>query len=258
MIWISLAVIVAIVAISSSYLLLAIRSISVEMGTKIQYETQKMVSTYNEVIDAKTKVIEELDINKLDWIEREIEERVKAEIKKEKSKVISQGGSSFSQGNYCDKRIGFNYSVLRKLTHYCTVEQCSAVLSHLANQNNRAEHTNLEDISFDTLYKLSHLNQSDQYNILWNEVDEIGKNVIKEYCKEDKQLNVLDLYDYMQINRRMNSNQLEVRLSPNLETTKLNKMRGINYMIDESLIEGFDILCNATLYNYSISEKEIN
>ena len=82
--------------------------------------------------------------------------------------------------------------------------------------------------------------------------------MIKEYCKEDKQLNVLDLYDYMQINRRMNSNQLEVRLSPNLETTKLNKMRGINYMIDESLIEGFDILCNATLYNYSISEKEIN
>lgn len=258
MVWISLAVIVTIVAISSSYLLLAIRSISVEMGTKIQYETQKMVSNYNDVVEMKTREIELLDLTKLNNIEMEIEERVKAEIKKEKSKMGSQGSNSLPQGNYCDKKIGYNYSAIRKLTRHCTLDKLDTLISQLINNQGEQLQTNLEEISFDTFYELSHLDKKEQYMILWNSVDEDGKSVIQEYNKKSTELNALDLYDYLQIDRKLNTNQVEVRVSPNLELSSSNKIRGVSYVVDDSLIEGFDVLCKATLYNYSISEKEIN
>lgn len=114
----------------------------------------------------------------------------------------------------------------------------------------------LEKLDFDTAYRLSSLEGTEQVSLLSGVLSETENRILTEYLSGCEKFSIIDFRDYLKSLAQMD------RKKPTLYVSKRDRLgrlpEGVDVVYDNDICEGFLLEANNKLYDYSVRGREIS
>lgn len=238
------------------FMVFLIKRLSYTIGRKIHFDVIKKLSVYDKLIDEKSNKLQALNsqvskIHSDDKTESIQEKKFIPVCEKTKTDFIINA-------KYMDNNFPKVYKLVRNQFQFDKDNVISSFKRKI-DTNQKIENiyeSILKKFSFNNFYNISTLSSDNQINIFKEFFDDNQKEILDEYIKTNKNFNSLKFYNYIKNMSKKYDNRIYIRTCDPLENYN-DLENGIFTIYDDNLCEGFCIVWNNYLYDYSITKMEI-
>lgn len=252
------AIIAAILLIGFSVVAVILVARSVKKS--IRERTLELISDYDQLIEKKSIELIEL--------RQEHEEAAVPEIPVSAPEAASAAGAQadaaamlraitrVSSSSYRDSSVGSVYRMIR--TGFSTsVREAMAEIP--AEELTTAEGTAtklLRELPFDAVYELSSLSPDQQLSVLNDSLSDSQRELLNAYHEKNPRFDSIGFYDYLQQMSSSEPAPCYIRVSPYSHPADIPE--GMRIEEDEGICEGFELVTNRRVYDYSVKIREIS
>lgn len=249
---------IALVLLLLLFIYLSVLIVRKKALKSVRSKTMGLISMYDDLIEAKSKELNELekikkenayDINKF------IEEAKKAKQynldRKELSKTIINTAENL-QVDYRGNGTMDSYQLIREnfnLDPIATINSLNLKVTRSSKANQV-----LKELSFDSVYSLSSLPKDKQVEILKSLRSPAMDELVDRFIEENKEFDIIQFYEFVKNDAYYKNELLTVRVP-----RSFNKpINGVNLVYDDDIAEGFQVENGSKLYDYSIQKRDVN
>ncbi|MGL4588831.1 MAG: hypothetical protein ACRCUP_01155 [Mycoplasmatales bacterium] len=240
---IKIIAIVLLLVICVGLIYMIINSIAQNMNNKISTDLVNKLSVFDEIIEGKRELLNELN--------QKIES---FDLSKEEPIVIYQDRYNFQEKDILYKDEEFRDNYLEIKNKYQNLEENLTIIKQFVGENgtkNGELYTDFAEmekkLSCQLIEELLVLEKNEQIEHLQAAFNTNQKLILEKYCDE----NTFDIFDfifYVEVEKEKNDNQIYIIGTQEYENIQ-NEF--VKYVYDSNVIEGFKIKYKNTIYDYS-------
>lgn len=253
-----------VVALLIVFVALSVRMVAQKVSSGIRHRASELLSTYDEILEKKSQELKRLNgivIRKKDELRR-LEDRVRGMETTDPGTEDAASDPSYvlnvaeKMGNaaYQDGRIGGVYQKIRAAFSHDPLDVIRDLVPDVGEKGPAT--VLLEQLSFDTVYELSALAESEQLEALESALDESGRQLLADYLAGHRSFKAIAFYDYLKARALSEPQPVVLRIPSSFKVGWLPS--GIVIQIDDDICEGFQLEANNQLYDYCVRKSEIS
>lgn len=256
---VSLAAAGVVMAVMTGFMVLAIRQISIALHRELKEDVAQVLGVYDHLIEEKSMELKELN-QRIDGTGKR--PAAGAEQNRPGEPVGGLGSNPVSGmgllagKSYRDDSFVENYH----LVHDGFQADYEDIIKRVAENCRRQPKSHagklLSEIPFETFCSLSLLSHEKQEAVLCESLPEEGKKLFYEYRSLSGQVDSVDFYSFLKRKARDENEGIIIRTGGAVELGALPD--GVFVEKEASICEGIQIFDGKTLYDYSISERDIS
>ena len=241
------------------FVTLSVIWLSKRVSQDIRSKTVDVISSYDALLEKRRGELTELE-ERLRELKAEMpEEKADKPEKTEKSDMPASSMLSTAErlGNtsYLTSDISDTY---RRIRGAFTAEPKEALKKITGGNCNLREgpaaHL-LQELPYETVYKLSILSEEEQKELLETVITGEGRELLDSYCGAHKRFNAIGFYDYLTGVAEMEPKLPKLHVSPMYDG---EYPENVDVVVDPDICEGFQIEADNVLYDYCIKGKELS
>lgn len=232
--------------------------------TKIQEDMNRVISAYDSIIAAKTKNIEELELQK-EQLNKKVENIIEVKQEEPKNDNLSTGPgntnnipiSSFilSSANYRNDSLASGYETIKNNFEYSEEDMRKEVKNLIGSEEDKNKYQIikrfLSELEYNSIYELITKDSKSQLEFFRNKYSGEYSQLLDQYLKEiGDSLNFDSVRFYDWLKRKSQ----EVSTIPKVRTSS----RSNDEEFDPSICDGYQIYVGNKMYDYSISKKDVS
>lgn len=253
-----IAVVVVMVALNI-FMLFVVRSIAAIVGRQIRKETQKLFAAYEPLLVEKSKELRDLE-QKLS----EIQPQSILEVPETKQAtmgpvaVVHSGGETHRNRAYRNPLFAEGY---RSVQGRFTIEPETVIAKVADNKTIEEKKVAIavwivENISFDTVYRLSSLLSEMQWQVLWETMNAEIQPIFKALAGEKEAFQIVDFYHDMKTIYTYETGKMFVRTGGEKDDfTDMSDQ--VVTVLDPTICQGVQIVTGNKMYDFSIGKRDI-
>lgn len=227
----------------------------------IRERTLELISDYDKLLKKKSIELEEL--------QQQVEENAAAQQQPtvEAAPAASQTAdadpaamlravSRISSSSYRDSAIGSVYSIMRTGFRYSVKEALEQIPEEELTASEGSATKLLRELPFSAIYELSSLSPDEQYAILSESMNKSQAKLLNAYRDANQRFDSIGFYDYLQQVSSAEPAPCFIRVSPFSRPRDIPEDMKVEE--DESICEGFELVTNRRVYDYSVKIREIS
>lgn len=269
-----IAVIIVLV-ILIGFVLTMVNLLASTTGSKIRSDMQRVISTYNAIIETKAREIENLN-NSRPYTKDQERYTYSSEVYGRNKDMIpknyASGFNSSFNDDVNDQYIPISSFILPSVEYrssvladnYEEIKNDFAFTDRIIKENvDKITKENKEGkllgacqsivkgLSFDGIYELATRKPNDQVDLLQNSLHKKDLEALNAYLniiEDENKFDAIRFYDWLNRTIKENSNDVEVRSS---STKNMSEF-------DSSICDGYRIYVGNKMYDYAISKKDVS
>lgn len=242
------------------FVLTIIRTLANSAGTRIRHDMNKLLSSYDDIINKKAAEYKELQAQREEDDVKLNVLQSSAKLENKQPKVIIKE-DRISASNFIKNEVKHRDAALAE--GYGSIKNMFRNFESNMNDNLKvieynSEMTQLDEaisrlaksISQDSVFELSELPSDEQLTFFKENLKNEDMVALDEYLKilRNKKFSTISFYDWLR------TNSLEVDDKIIIRTSSRNDEKGD---FDPSICEGYQIVTGRKIYDYSISKRDI-
>lgn len=246
----SIIVIILLVAVS----VMAVRWVSDSVGRSIKHRTLELISSYDELLDKKSAELAESAPTPVSAAPVR-----SAAVRQEPRNVQSNPAdmlSALTGVSYRDSTVGATYRKIRDGFRFSPEEAMEQLNSDAPEQDSGRAGLLLEQLDFDTCFKLSTLAPEEQYSVLSSALEDCGADLLEEYRQENNRFSIIEFYGWLKQLESSETGKIRMHVSPGSVFDSIPE--GVELVEDSTICEGFQLETGSRVYDYSIKMREIS
>ena len=249
------------------FVVLSISVLRTTVSSNIRSKTISLISVYDDLLDEKSRELAEIasdcesaeaaisGIN--EGVRCATENRNRATTARELSASEMMNIAEHSGGAmYRDDAMGSLYRKIRDNFSFKLEEVVSGLSKPQNNTENTAEKL-LEELDYDTVYRLSTLPEEYQVAVLKETLIGEELDLFDSYLTQNGRFNALDFYYNLRTAAELASKGVRLHVPAGVVTERINK-DGVEIIPDEGICEGFQLEEGNVLYDYCIKTRELS
>lgn len=244
--------------IMTGFIVVAIRQIAVALRQEMRADVIYALGVYDTLIEEKSLRLAEVN-EQLNRINTKAA-GINIEPLEEQTNGISfdpvAGLGLIAGAKWRDKNFAETYRTVHDGFQTDFDRVVDQIISENQTEGGSASQQILDTLSFETFCSLAVLDSEDQTSILRENLPHTSVKLLEEYQKRIGKFDSVEFYSYLKMLAKEESGHIQVRIGL---TTKLNHVpSGVEVIKSKNICEGIQIAAGRTLYDYSISEREIS
>lgn len=221
----------------------------------IRSKTMGLLSVYDELLEQKSLEIQEAEAEK-----RRLEAAAmvpeETPIPEDEAPVAAYIPGDMGLGaDYRDGNLGGVYRKIRQNFSY-RVDELVPELTRKAVQGPGPAERLLQELSWDTVYRLSTLPAEEQIVVLRESLAPEAQQLVEDYNDSAQHFSALEFYDYLRSRAEAEPKPVRLRVSPE-RWERDEDYPGLEILADEQICEGFQVEAEHQLYDYCIKAREL-
>ena len=251
-----------VVGLLIGFVALAVKQVSQKVTANIRDRAAELLSSYDRLIERKSrqlkKVAEELsdrqdELQELDSAAGIVEGGQSGNGTGDPSYVLNVA-EKMAMAPYQDPRTGMVYQKIR--TNF-TRDAMEIIREIVPDMGGKGPATALlEQIDYDTVYKLSAMSSEDQEDIMRESLNEECIGLLDEFMAKKKKFQAIEFYDFLAGKAMAEPQAVRLKVSPNQNIPYLPE--GVDVVVDEDICEGFEVEADNKLYDFCVRKSEIS
>lgn len=246
------------------FVLLILHGLSVSAGIKIRKDMIKLLESYDNVVDAKSRQIKQLQAQ-LEQLRQE-----QARLEEEAILPADSGGRETAAGeetpvmlpdaaDYRHSDFADVYSTIRE-NFRVNIQDCGSLIEQVAQETENhptgrgALAAELyKALSYETVFRMVQLPAQQQLEMLDTSLSDDDWTLLRDYCEmtQGRAFDVTRFRDWLGELAAMENNDIQVRVGDEQLARKEDAQ------LCPKICEGVQIVVGNKLYDYSINEREI-
>lgn len=242
---------------------LSVAWLSEKVSKGIRNRTIDLISSYDDLIDEKSRQLKELN-EQIKQAEEEVNKKSREDAVSAPAVQTGDTGVSaaailnaaerISAAPYRDQATGETYRKIRS-SFNLRPEDVLQYIPHEYLEQGPATKL-LKELTYEIIYQLSTLRAEDQYALLMESVGEANQRFLTEYHERHKEFHAIGFYDYLKEQAANEPQPMRIYIAA--ADAHLKYPEEAEVIIDEDICEGFQLEVNHTLYDYCIKGREIS
>ncbi len=222
----------------------------------IRSKTMGLLSVYDELLEEKSREILEAEAEKQRLEEEAAAREAEPEpLPKEATPAPVYSGNFGGATAYRDDSLG---GVYRKIRHNFSyrIDELIPALSNAAPRSRGPAGVLLEQLDWDTVYRLATLPPEDQKTVLRESLQGDSLELLEEYPVGSENFSALDFYEHLRALADAEPKSVKLRVSPERWDRDI-ECEGVEIIADDEICEGFQVEADHLLYDYCIKAREL-
>lgn len=252
-----------VVGLLIGFVALSVKLVAQRVSAGIRERAAELLSTYDRLIEKKSKDLERLT-NEIDEKTLELAELTKEPVTAAAAEEENRepGDASYvlnvaemmGSAKYQDPRTGSLYQKIRANFNHDPLKTIREIAPD-AGEKGPATRI-LEQLSYESVYKLSALPEDEQIEILRECLDVKGQDLLDDYVWRAKKFQAIQFYDHLMTMAQTEPQKVVLKVSPMQELPVMPS--GVEVQVDGDICEGFIVEANNKLYDYCVRKSEIS
>ena len=253
-----------IVGLLIGFVALSVKIVAEKVSASIRERAAELLSTYDKLVEKKSKELRKLN-SAVDRKTKELEELggTAADIASAQDPsgdaaanagYVLNVAEMMGSASYQDPRTGAVYQKIRSNFNHDPLRVITEVVPGVGEKGPATKI--LEQLSYDTIFKLSALSEEQQLEVLDESLDYEGRLLLHDYAAKTKKFQAIAFYDHLLNLSQSEPQTVKLKVSPHQRLPLLPS--GVEVEVDEDICEGFEIEANNNLYDYCVRKSEIS
>lgn len=244
--------VVLVMIILIGFMAIVLHSLAVAAGIRIRTDMVKLLSSYDTVMEEKSKKIYQMQSELEELMRRKEEADVPVFRPVESSEPAVAQISIPESAEYRHGEFGRSYGLIKD--HFMLNSRDEDMIISKAQTlaegtwRSAAARRLYDELSFDTIFKMEQMNSEEQLRVLDTSLSDEDWTLLRDYCEESgmEDFSISRFCDWLEEISILESDAISVK------TGKDEKKEGSNH-----IFEGIQIMVGNQLLDYSINEREI-
>jgi len=234
--------------------------LSKKVSAGIREKTVDVISAYDVLLEKRSRELAQLEeAIRLKAAEAENQTQPAAVKFRPENDLLGSAlvnaAERFASASYREAAVGETYRKIRDAFQY-DPQQVLAQISQSAEAMAGGPATRLlEELHYDTVYRLSTLAGEDQQRLLEEALEGDALQLLTDYCAQNSSFRIIDFYDYLQSAAALEPQRPRLRVSP---VYRGSVPEGVELVVDPDICEGFQIEVMGAVYDYCIKGRELS
>lgn len=254
--YIGTAVVVGLLVIAVT---LCVIWLSKKVSAGIQAKTMDVISAYDELLEKRSQELAQLEAaiqERAASVQTPLAGPVKPEVAADPSGAsVVSAAERIMASAYRDSEVGSAYRKIRTSFHHSPEEVLRHLSETLQTDQSGAATSLLEELSYNTIYRLSTLDAKDQEVILRSSLTGESLALLDSYAKTTDLFSAISFYDYLQSAAAMEPQKPRMRVPLQYSGPIPD---GVEVIEDADICEGFQLEVYGNLYDYCIKGRELS
>ena len=254
------AIIAAILLIGFS--VVAVILVAKSVKKSIRERTLELISDYDSILEQKSAELLELK-KESELLEGAVRPEPDPEPVRASSRAADADSaamlraiSRISSSSYRDGSVGAIYRTIRTGFTTSVREALSQIPPEELSVTEGPATALLRELPFTAIYELSSLSSDEQYAVLSDSLKDSQRELLETYREANKRFDSIGFYDYLKQVAGAEPAPCILRVSPCSRPKDIPD--GLRIEEDESICEGFELVTNRRVYDYSVKIREIS
>ncbi len=254
-----------VIALLTGFVLLSVVVVSRRVTQDIRMRASELLSSYDGLLEKKSSELERLNESIAEkkreeenyrqlFAAAESSREAGDETASDTEQIVMNTAERMSTARYQDSRTAEIYQKIRGNFDFSPID----VIRQLSGGETAEGPATglLRQLDYKTICSLSMLSSEKQKEIMYEVLDGSGRTLLDEFISEPGPFRAIGFYDFLRSRAQIEPKRITLRIAPTAQQRYYPS--NVDVIVDDSICEGFQIIVNNKLYDFSVRKREIS